>query len=75
MRGLFCATLACLLVAAFASAANATTITVTSTADGIVTDGNCTLREAVQAANTNTAVDTCPAGQAITAGSSRTASM
>ncbi len=42
----------------------ATTITVTSTADPAtpVVDGDCTLREAVLAANTDTAVDGCPAG-------------
>ncbi len=45
-------------------AAAATTIVVDSTADPAspATDGNCTLREAVQAANTDTAVDGCPAG-------------
>ena len=44
--------------------AHAATILVTSNADGVATDGNCTLREAVQAANTNTAVDLCAAGDA-----------
>ena len=39
-----------------------TTITVNTTADDIATDGNCSLREALQAANTDTAVDACPAG-------------
>jgi CSLREA domain-containing protein len=38
-----------------------TTITVNTTVDA-ATDGNCSLREAVQAANTDTAVDACPAG-------------
>lgn len=37
-------------------------ITVDSTADTIAADGVCTLREAVQAANTDTAVNECPAG-------------
>ena len=46
------------LPAAFA----ATTITVTSTADDLTVNGNCTLREAVKAANTELAVDACPAG-------------
>lgn len=39
-----------------------TTITVDSTADAIAVDGNCTLREAILAANNNVAVDGCPAG-------------
>ncbi|HRI17789.1 MAG TPA: CSLREA domain-containing protein, partial [Burkholderiaceae bacterium] len=51
------------LIAA-ASPAWATTITVNSTADdlGIGPNGNCTLREALRAANLNVAVDACPAG-------------
>lgn len=40
----------------------ASTITVTTTTDDNTVNGNCTLREAVIAANTNTAVDACPAG-------------
>lgn len=40
-------------------------ITVDSLADEIVDDDNCTLREAVEAANTNTAVDHCRAGSPI----------
>lgn len=39
------------------------TITVTTTADELNTDGDCALREAVRAANLNTAVDACPAGR------------
>jgi len=39
-----------------------TTITVDTTFDGIDDNGDCTLREAVQAANSDTAVDACPAG-------------
>ena len=46
----------------YMGAAGAATITVTSTADSLATDGNCTLREAVQAANTDTAIDACAAG-------------
>jgi CSLREA domain-containing protein len=42
--------------------AQATTITVTTTADDILANGNCTLREAVIAANTDAPVDACPAG-------------
>src|SRR6185503_18851466 len=45
-----------------ASPAAAATITVTTVVDGAVTDGNCTLREAVLAANSDTARDACPAG-------------
>lgn len=37
-------------------------ITVTATVDDLEDNGNCTLREAIQAANTDTAVDGCPAG-------------
>ncbi|MBM3792379.1 MAG: hypothetical protein FJW35_18805, partial [Acidobacteria bacterium] len=39
-----------------------TTIAVSATADDIVVNGNCTLREAIIAANTDSAVDGCPAG-------------
>jgi CSLREA domain-containing protein len=39
-----------------------TTITVTTTTDELNQNGNCSLREAIQAANTDTAVDACPAG-------------
>ena len=44
-------------------AAHATTIAVTTNTDELNTDGDCSLREAVRAANTNAAVDACPAGQ------------
>ena len=40
----------------------ATTITVTTTADVIADDGECSLREAVLAANSDSAVGDCPAG-------------
>jgi RTX calcium-binding nonapeptide repeat (4 copies) len=43
------------------AAAHATTITVDSTADSL---SGCTLRNAITAANTNSAQGTCPAGQA-----------
>jgi CSLREA domain-containing protein len=46
----------------FAPASAATTITVDTSSDTVVDDGQCSLREAVQAANTNAVVDTCPAG-------------
>ncbi|MBA3470341.1 MAG: CSLREA domain-containing protein [Herpetosiphonaceae bacterium] len=39
-----------------------TTITVTTVGDELNTDGDCSLREAIQAANLNTAVDACAAG-------------
>lgn len=38
------------------------TITVDTTVDELIDNGNCSLREAVQAANEGTAVDNCPAG-------------
>lgn len=47
---------------ALAPIVRADTITVTTTADDVVVNGNCTLREAVIAANTDTAVDACAAG-------------
>jgi len=40
------------------------TITVNTDADEDNADGDCSLREAIQAANTNQAVDNCPAGSA-----------
>jgi len=40
----------------------ATTITVTNTADALTIDGDCTLREAIIAANTDAAVDACNPG-------------
>lgn len=49
-----------LLVAALPAAA--ATITVDATADALADDGNCTLREAVRAANLDMAVDGCAAG-------------
>ena len=46
-----------------AGTANAATITVTTNLDGFNDgDGACSLREAIQAANTNAAFDACPAG-------------
>lgn len=42
--------------------ARAATITVNTTADELNSDGDCSLREAVRAANTGAAVDACPAG-------------
>jgi CSLREA domain-containing protein len=40
----------------------AATITVNTTNDEVNNDGDCSLREAIIAANTDTAVDACPAG-------------
>jgi CSLREA domain-containing protein len=44
------------------SPTQAATITVTTTDDQLSVDGNCSLREAIQAANARRAVDACPAG-------------
>lgn len=44
------------------SAFAGTTINVTTTADELNTDGDCSLREAVAAANYDVTVDACPAG-------------
>jgi CSLREA domain-containing protein len=43
--------------------ARATVITVTTTDDEVNADGDCSLREAVIAANTNAVVDACTAGE------------
>jgi len=42
--------------------AYAATITVNTTMDELNSDGDCSLREAITAANTDAAVDACPAG-------------
>jgi CSLREA domain-containing protein len=44
------------------SAAYAAGISVTTTADELNNNGNCSLREAIRAANTNSKVDSCAAG-------------
>ncbi|HEY3830956.1 MAG TPA: CSLREA domain-containing protein [Acidimicrobiia bacterium] len=41
-------------------------ITVTTASDDNTVDGNCSLREAIEAANTASAVDACPAGGSTT---------
>ena len=46
----------------FFNFSNAATILVNSTADELNENGNCTFREAVEAANTNQAVDGCSSG-------------
>lgn len=50
------------LLGAAVPIAYAATITVTTTEDELNADGDCALREAVRAANSDTAVDACPAG-------------
>jgi CSLREA domain-containing protein len=47
-----------------AKPAQAATITVNTNADDSTANGNCTLREAITAANTNAAVDACTSGAA-----------
>jgi CSLREA domain-containing protein len=49
---------------ALAPAAHAATITVNTTADELNMDGDCSLREAIGAANTNLMVDACTSGAA-----------
>lgn len=51
-----------LLIALMAPAAHAAFIIVNTLDDELNNDGDCSLREAVQAANTNVAVDACTAG-------------
>ena len=51
-----------LLFAGKVQIVHAANITVTTTDDELNADGDCSLREAIEAANTNTAVDACPAG-------------
>jgi len=46
-----------------ALAAPGTTITVNTAADESNADGDCSLREAIKAANSNTAVDACATGK------------
>lgn len=57
----FCLSLV-MIVAPYQQALAQTTITVNTMDDELNTDGDCSLREAIQAANTNEAVDSCPAG-------------
>lgn len=51
-----------LLICATATAAAGGEITVTTTTDELNVDGDCSLREALVAANTNSGVDDCAAG-------------
>ena len=50
------------LLGSYGTALAGTTITVNTTADELNADGDCSLREAIQAATTDSAVDACPAG-------------
>ena len=54
---------ACLVLGAMVATAHAGTISVTTTVDELNADGDCSLREAVQAANTNAPVDACERGR------------
>src|SRR4051794_25406319 len=61
-RFLLIAALLAALGAFAAPAALAATINVSTTSDDLISNGNCTLREAIQAANDDSAVDNCTAG-------------
>jgi CSLREA domain-containing protein len=64
LKSLLIACLLLFLLSLFlpSSASASTIITVTTTTDVIATDGQCSLREAVIAANTDTGTGDCPAG-------------
>ncbi len=62
IRGLAVGVLISTLTLTIINVTYAATIVVTTTEDELNSDGDCSLREAVQAANTNTAVDDCIAG-------------
>src|SRR6185295_16591414 len=64
VRRLFRSLFAASLAAVLAHSAPAATIAVDSSADQTGSNGDCTLRDAIRAANGNVAVDACPAGQA-----------
>jgi CSLREA domain-containing protein len=55
--------IACLFAALAGGSANSTTITVNGTADVVANDGQCTLREAITAANMNAPSGECTAGE------------
>lgn len=63
LLGLFVGVMA--VTAATLPSAPQSLIVVNTTDDELNDDGDCALREAIQAANTNTAVDACPAGGVI----------
>ncbi|MHC4609460.1 MAG: choice-of-anchor Q domain-containing protein [Planctomycetota bacterium] len=54
--------LALILLISIASSAHAATISVTTLSDEVNSDGDCSLREAIQAANSDSPVDACAAG-------------
>ncbi len=58
----FCAAALGLAITLAATPATAATITVNTSDDEINGDGDCSLREAIRAANMDTAVDACPPG-------------
>ena len=58
------ATLALVLAGIAGQRLPAATIAVDAFSDDATQNGNCTLREAIQAAQTNSPVDHCPAGSA-----------
>lgn len=62
MRYLLLALLAAATTAPFATAQSLAAIVVTTADDELNTDGDCSLREAVAAANADTSVDACAAG-------------
>src|SRR3990170_1601758 len=53
---------ALLLLLVLSQAAQATNITVNTTTDELNADGDCSLREAIQAVTTDTAIDACATG-------------
>src|SRR5215211_1125086 len=59
------ATLTILIMLLVAKPAQAATITVNTNADDSIANNNCTLREAITAANTNAAVDQCAAAESL----------
>jgi CSLREA domain-containing protein len=61
-RAFSLALLAAALVALVAAPTAATSYNIATFADDAVVNGNCTLREALRAADGNVAVDACPAG-------------
>jgi CSLREA domain-containing protein len=66
-KRLVLAALLALGVLAPATPALASTLTVTTRADELTNNGNCSLREAIRAASMNVAVDACGAGSSTTA--------
>ena len=53
------------LLFTFSNSFAATTITVSTPADELNDDGDCSLREAIQSANNDSAIDACPAGSGV----------